>query len=199
MSKARKPNVIVIAGPNGAGKSTTAPIVLRDTLGITEFVNADQIASGLSAFNPEGAAFEAGRIMLQRLNELSEQQMDFAFETTLASRSFAPFIRKLKEQHNYSFKLLFFWLKSRELAQQRVAHRVASGGHDIPPETIARRYTRGLDNFFQLYRPIADTWRLYDNSRTYSPKLIAHGKLSKTSRISDKLIWTSLRDRHENR
>lgn len=199
MTKQRRPNVIVIAGPNGAGKSTTAPLVLRDTLGITEFVNADQIASGLSAFNPEGAAFEAGRIMLQRLHELGDARADFAFETTLASRSFAPFIRQLKEQHEYSFKLLFFWLKSPALAQKRVAHRVAQGGHDIPPDTIARRYVRGLDNFFNLYRPMADTWRIYDNSRSFSPKLIAYGKKIKTTRVTDKLIWESLRAHHENR
>ncbi len=198
MIKRARPNVIIIAGPNGAGKSTAAPAVLRDTLGITEFVNADQIAAGLSAFNPEGAAFEAGRIMLQRLHGLGEARADFAFETTLASRSFAPFICTLKEQHDYSFKLLFFWLRSAELAQKRVADRVALGGHDIPPGTIIRRYERGLDNFFNMYRPLADTWRIYDNSRSFSPSLIAHGKQAKATRVSDKLVWDSLREQYEN-
>ncbi len=120
---AANPSVIVIAGPNGAGKTTAAPIVLRDSLGISEFVNADQIATGLPGFNPQGAAFGAGRFMLMRLHELAVQRESFAFETTLASRSFAPFIRKLKKR-SYKFHLIFLWLANVELAKARVASRV---------------------------------------------------------------------------
>lgn len=150
-----QPHVIVIGGPNGAGKSTIAPAVLRDYLAILDFVNADQIAAGLSAFNPEGAAFEAGRIMLQRIQELGESGKSFAFESTLSSRSFATFLTKLKTK-GYRVDVFFVWLNSAELANQRVAMRIKMGGHAIPPEVIARRYPRCIQNFRDLYLPIAD-------------------------------------------
>jgi len=135
------PHVIVIAGPNGAGKSTTAPMLLKGTLGVTEFVNADVIAQGLSAFQPESAAFHAGRVMLERLHYLAKERVDFAFETTVASRSFAPWIAKLK-QSGYTFHLVFLWLPSADFAVARVAERVRMGGHDVPEETIRRRYKK---------------------------------------------------------
>ncbi len=159
----KNPHVIVIAGPNGAGKSTTAPMLLKGTLGVTEFVNADVIALGLSAFQPESAAFHAGRVMLERLHYLANERVDFAFETTLASRSFAPWIAKLK-QSGYTFHLVFLWLPSAGFAVARVAERVRMGGHDVAEETIRRRYNKGIENFFRLYRPLTDTWRIYDNS-----------------------------------
>lgn len=117
------PNLVVLAGPNGAGKSTAAPMLLRGTLGVTEFVNADVIAQGLSAFAPDRVALSAGRIMLRRLQELARQGVSFAFETTLASRSFAPWIRELA-QTGYQFHLVFLWLPSADFAVQRVADRV---------------------------------------------------------------------------
>lgn len=188
---AASPSVIIIAGPNGAGKTTAAPSVLRDTLGIKEFVNADQIAAGLSGFNPEGAAFGAGRIMLKRLHELAAQQESFAFETTLASRSFAPFIVTLKRR-GYKFRLIFFWLANTALAKARVARRVDDGGHDIPESIIERRYHRGIENFFSIYQPLADEWRFYDNSRSFSPGLIAHGKQRKVLSIEAETIWKAI-------
>jgi predicted ABC-type ATPase len=127
------PHVIVIAGANGAGKSTVAPFLLRDKLGVSEFVNADTLAQGLSAFAPEKAAITAGKIMLSRLNELAEVGKDFAFETTLSTRSFVPRLQKMRE-NAYKFKLVFLWLASSELAVSRVAERVRQGGHDIPKE-----------------------------------------------------------------
>ncbi|MBD3562297.1 AAA family ATPase, partial [Planktothrix sp. FACHB-1355] len=133
------PNLIVIAGPNGAGKSTVAPILLQETLGVNEFVNADAIAQGLSAFAPEAVAFQAGRIMLERLQQLANQRANFAFETTLASRTFAPWIANLR-QAGYVFYLLFLWLPSPEVAIARVQQRVREGGHNVPEETIRRRY-----------------------------------------------------------
>jgi predicted ABC-type ATPase len=151
------PHVIVIAGANGAGKSTVAPFLLRDTLGISEFVNADTLAQGLSAFAPEKAARAAGRIMLARIGELAEAKKDFAFETTLSTRSFVPRLQKMRK-NGYEFSLFFLWLISSKLAVLRVAERVRQGGHDISEETIKRRYEKGLKNFFRLYQPIADSW-----------------------------------------
>lgn len=140
------PNVIVITGPNGAGKSTLAPALLRDTLHILEYVNADTIAEGLSAFAPEDASFDAGRVMLGRLHELAEAGRDFAFETTLASRFYASWLKQLQEK-GYRVSLVFLWLRSVEIAIERVRARVRLGGHSIPEETIRRRYEHGTRNF----------------------------------------------------
>jgi predicted ABC-type ATPase len=145
------PQVIIISGANGAGKSTLAPLLLRDTFGLLEYVNADTIALGLSAFNSEGVAFEAGRVMLRRLHEIAKQRESFAFESTLASRSYVSWISELRQQ-GYDFHLLFLWLRSIELAIQRVEERVRLGGPDIPKEVIRRRYRNGLHNFSKLYR-----------------------------------------------
>jgi len=132
------PEVVIIAGPNGAGKSTLAPALLRDTLGILEYVNADTIAEGLSAFAPEDASFDAGRVMLNRLRELSESRKDFSFETTLATRFYAVWLRDL-QQKGYRVNLIFLWLSKVETAIERVNARVRMGGHSIPEATIRRR------------------------------------------------------------
>src|SRR6267142_6557662 len=157
------PQIIVIAGPNGAGKTSLAPFLLRDRYSRFPFVNADAIASGLSAFKPESVAIEAGRVMLGRLHELSEKRDSFAFETTLAARSYAPWLRRLC-QKGYEVHLLFVWLRSVDLAIERVAGRVRRGGHAIPPQEVRRRYERGIRNLFDLYIPLAETWAIYDNS-----------------------------------
>lgn len=149
------PNVIVIAGPNGAGKSTLAPALLRDTFDILEFVNADTIAEGLSAFAPEDASFDAGRVMLGRLRELAAAEKNFAFETTLATRFYAAWLRGLQTKSDYRVSIVFLWLRNVDLAIARVAARVKIGGHSIPEETIRRRYERSMMNFFELYRPVA--------------------------------------------
>lgn len=164
------PNVIVIAGPNGAGKSTLAPALLRDTLGILEFVNADTIAEGLSAFAPEDASFDAGRVMLGRLHELASDQRDFAFETTLASRFYAGWLKELRNK-GYRASLVFLWLEDVELAIERVKERVRMGGHHIPEDTIRRRYDRGLKNLFELYLPIANAWSVRDTSFAQSNEI----------------------------
>ena len=187
-----KPHVIVIAGPNGAGKSTTAPVLLKGTLGVTKFVNADVIAQGLSAFQPENAAFHAGRVMLERLHYLAEERIDFAFETTLASRSFAPWIAKLK-QTGYTFHLVFLWLPNADFAVARIAERVRMGGHGVPEGTIRRRYKKGIRNFFQLYRPLSNTWRMYDNSEPTWPRLVADGGVAASETIYDPKTWRMIR------
>lgn len=170
------PNVIVLAGPNGAGKSTAAARLLQGTLQVTEFVNADVIARGLSAFHPEGASMAAGRIMLTRLRELAEDGKDFAFETTLASRSFAPWLKQLIEERGYRLSLFFFWLPSPEMAVNRVAERSRSGGHSVPEETIRRRYERGLANLFAGYMPLAERWSVFKSSEKGIPEVASGGQ-----------------------
>lgn len=146
-------NLYIIAGCNGAGKTTASYSILPTILNCKEFVNADEIAKGLSPFQPENVSFEAGRIMLHRIEELLYKNVDFAFETTLATKSFAQTVKKAQEK-NYTVTLLFFWLNSIELAKHRVALRVSEGGHNIPTEVIERRYQRGIKiylNFICLY------------------------------------------------
>jgi predicted ABC-type ATPase len=182
------PSIVIVAGPNGAGKSTVAPALLHGTLAVDEFVNADVIASGLSAFDPESAAIAAGRVMLARLHELAEQRESFAFETTLASRTFAPWLRNLRAT-GYQIHLLFLWLPSAEFALDRVADRVRAGGHNVPAETVRRRYQAGLRNLFSLYEPLASAWRLYDSSGL-KPALIAERLGARGLRVYDEAVWT---------
>ena len=181
------PNVIVLAGPNGAGKSTASEKLLQESMPVDAFVNADVIARGLSAFHPEGVSMAAGRIMLTRLRELAANRKDFAFETTLASRSFAPWIKQLIET-GYSLKLFFFWLPSADMAIQRVAERVSTGGHSVPEDAVRRRYERGLDNLFADYMAIADNWFVCNGS-TKSVTEIARGGRDKMTLVSDLDCW----------
>lgn len=157
------PEIFVLSGPNGAGKSTTARVLLPETLGIEQFVNADLIASGLSPFAPQSSALEAGRLMLARIHEMRSRGLSFGFETTLASRSYVRFLQE-SQRAGYVVRLAYIWLSSVDLALQRVANRAAEGGHDVPATTIERRFRRGLRNFFTLYQPLADAWTLCDNS-----------------------------------
>jgi predicted ABC-type ATPase len=185
------PKIIVIAGCNGAGKSTLAPHLLRDTLGLNDYVNADTIAQGLSAFSPEKVAVEAGRVLLRRLYDLAERRQNFAFESTLATRFYAKWIVDLKRA-GYEFDLFFIWLKSPELAIRRVEERVRLGGHSIPEATIRRRYLRGLVNFHKLYQPVADSWTVYDNSSSDAPTLVADKQEESQLTIHDELLWTRI-------
>jgi len=182
-----RPSVVVLAGPNGAGKSTAASTVLHGTLAVNEFVNADVIARGLSEFDPDSAAIAAGRVMLARLRELAEQRIDFAFETTLASRSFAPWLRDLAAS-GYAVHLVFLWLSSADLAVQRVTDRVRRGGHNVAADTVRRRYQSGLRNFFNLYEPLASTWRFY-NASGPKPMLVAERLESQGVRVYDEGVW----------
>lgn len=191
MTRSTAPSVIVLAGPNGAGKTTAAPALLRGTLGVVEFVNADTIAQGLSGFDPERAAIPAGRAMLQRIGELARQRLSFAFETTLASRTFAPRLSELIST-GYRFHLVFLWLPSAAFAVDRVADRVRLGGHSVPEATIRRRYAAGLRNFFGLYQPLATTWRMHDNSDPSGMKLIASGKGSRINKVGNRTVWESI-------
>ena len=159
----QKPNLYIIAGCNGAGKTTASFNVLPQILQCREFVNADEIAKGLSPFCPESVAIQAGKLMLERIDSLLTDNVSFAIETTLATRSYKNLILRAKEK-GYNVSLLFFWLESPELACQRVHKRVSEGGHDIPVDTIYRRYWLGLENLFRIFIPIVDDWCLYDNN-----------------------------------
>ncbi|MEO7144633.1 MAG: zeta toxin family protein [Bryobacteraceae bacterium] len=192
-----QPNLILLAGPNGAGKSTASSRLLIGALEVHEFVNADVIAQGLSAFNPEAASLEAGRVMLRRLRHLTDLRVNVAFESTLASRSFAPWIRRLRDT-GYNFHLFYYWLPTPEMAIQRVAHRKRLGGHTVPEETIRRRYDAGLRNFFSLYSPIADHWTFYDNSEPANPILIARGGSREECSVKDPVQWNILQVRASN-
>lgn len=185
------PHLIVLAGPNGAGKTTASKDLLEGALSVHEFVNADRIAQGLSAFDPESVALTSGRIMLERLRDLARERMNFAFETTLASRSFAPWIKELKKS-GYEFHLVYYWLHSPELAVGRVAERVRLGGHHVEAEVIRRRYDGGLRNFFQLYRPIADTWRFFDNSPGAERQLLAFRERGGPVVVLERSAWDQI-------
>ncbi|MCW5775146.1 MAG: AAA family ATPase [Phycisphaeraceae bacterium] len=186
------PSVVILAGPNGAGKTTAAPFVLRDALGVDEFVNADDIARGLSGFAPERSAVAAGRIMLARMGELAGVRATFAFETTLATRSYAPWLARLRRA-GYRVTLLFLFLPSPELAIERVRGRVAEGGHDVPEAVVRRRYERGLRNLWNLYLPLADDWSVYDNAGS-RPDLIAVGRGTAVERVVLQAQWRRFRE-----
>jgi predicted ABC-type ATPase len=168
---ASRPQVAVLGGINGAGKTTASQRLLRDALRIPLFTNADVIARGLNAFDPESEAVKAGRIMLEYLRELAAARRSFAFETTLAARTYARWFGELKRD-GYTVHLFYYWLDSADLAINRVAERVRAGGHHVPDDTIRRRYSRSVRNFLELYRPVVTTWQVYDNSNGRS-RLIA--------------------------
>lgn len=191
MSEPPSPLVVVIAGPNGAGKTTTAPRLLQGALSVGEFVNADPIALGLSYFRPQSVELAAGRAMLTRLKSLAASRDDFAFETTLASRSFAPWLKSLRAS-GYLGHLAFLSLPSADLAVARVAGRVRQGGHDVPEPVVRRRFAAGLRNFFTLYRAAIDTWQMFDNSDLFGPRLVASGGMARPDQILDETAWERL-------
>lgn len=183
------PRVVVFAGPNGAGKSTHAEAILS-ALGIDTFVNADFIARGLAGRHTETVAITAGRIMLNRLRDLAGAGQDFAFESTLSSRTFLPFLKRLRLQ-GYHVAIYFFALSSSRLAVRRVRHRVALGGHDVPADVVIRRFGRSLHNFSGLYTEVADEWMMFDNSSGTTARLIAQFVGGRTT-IEDNALWLKL-------
>ena len=183
------PRVVIFAGPNGAGKSTHADAILA-ALGIDTFVNADYIARGLSGRKTELVAFQAGRIMLKRLRQLGEAKADFAFESTLSSRTFAPFLRTLKAR-GYVVAVYYFSLANAQLAVRRVKLRVSMGGHDVPREVVKRRFGRSLSNFFTLYAPLADEWTLFDNSSSLRALTVAAKSADKLT-VMETNTWLKL-------
>ncbi len=190
------PNLFIIAGCNGAGKTTASYTVLPEMLNCKEFVNADEIAKGISPFQPEKAAIDAGKIMLSRIDELIALQIDFSFETTLAPRYFVNLIKEAQLK-GYFVTLVFFWLNTVELAIERVKMRVSEGGHNIPEETIRRRYKSGIRNLLDLYIPVCDYWIIINNSENPF-KVIAEGLKNSELDIKDGLIWYKINEQaHE--
>jgi len=183
-------NLYVISGCNGAGKTTASYSVLPDMLNCKEFVNADEIAKGLSPFQPDKVAIEAGRIMLNRIKDLINQNVDFAFETTLATRSYVKLIREAQLK-GYFVTLVYFWLNSPELAVERVKNRVISGGHNIPENVIYRRYSAGINNLSKLYLPICDYWLLIDNSEPPF-QIVAEGVKTEDIEINNRIIYNKI-------
>ncbi|HMB31415.1 MAG TPA: zeta toxin family protein [Desulfohalobiaceae bacterium] len=184
--------VIIIAGPNGAGKSTCAKYILPEFLKIQEYVNADNISLEIFGRHNHSNMVRPGKIMLRRIHELAKQKQDFAFETTLAPRSFAHWISSLTKQ-SYEFILLFIWLQSPDLAVERVMSRVKLGGHSVTEEVVRRRYWAGIHNFFSLYLPLASIWKVYDNSTLTPPYCIAYGHGNLDHHIIDNQLWNKFK------
>ncbi|MBP5516679.1 MAG: zeta toxin family protein [Bacteroidales bacterium] len=184
-------NLYIIGGCNGAGKTTASYTILPEILECKEFVNADEIARGLSPFNPNSTAIEAGKLMLKRIRELLGRGESFAIETTLATRSYVNLVRQAQAV-GYVVTLVFFWLRTPELALQRIAERVKSGGHDIPVTTARRRYISGISNLFNIFVPEIDFWMLYDNS--VSPRIfVARGGKELQTTVYDEELYNKIR------
>jgi predicted ABC-type ATPase len=184
----------LLAGCNGAGKTTAAFALLPGLLDCREFMNADEIARGLSPFRPEAVSVQAGRLMLARLRELRAGSESFALETTLATRHYLRFIAEAQGQ-GYKVRLLFFWLNSADLAVERVAARVREGGHNIPESVIRRRYEGGLQQFFKAYRTAVDGWSFVDNS-TGNGLPVAASNGDRVV-ISNPALWHSLTAKYD--
>ena len=182
-------NIYIIAGPNGSGKTTFAKEFLPDYAKCPHFVNADLIAQGLSPFSPQIAAMKAGRLVLEQLRELANKNLDFAFETTLAGRTYVNYLKEMRRR-GYRIHLFFLWIPSEKLALQRIKDRVAEGGHDVPAADVRRRFARSMRNFLQLYRPLLNSWMLFDNSGRV-PKLIAEEK-DKSENIIDSRLFVKI-------
>ena len=177
------PRLYIISGCNGAGKTTASYSLLPEMLDCKEFVNSDEFAKGLSPFDPSKASIQASRLMLMKIRYLLKRHEDFAVETTLATRTLLKTV-KSAQAAGYTVTLLYFWLNSPELAVERVRARVEAGGHNIPEETILRRYNTGIYYFFKLYAPISERWILADNSQIPF-RVIAEGSKDEVINIRD--------------
>lgn len=185
------PRLYIISGCNGAGKTTASYSMLPEMLSCSEFVNSDEFAKGLSPFQPEKASIQAGRYMIMKTRYLLKKRMDFGIETTLATRTILKTV-KMAQAAGYTVTLLYFWLNSPELAIQRVRARVEAGGHNIPEETIRRRYKVGIDYFFHDYAPICERWILADNSQIPF-RVIAEGSKLDVINIKDRETYEKIR------
>lgn len=177
------PKLYIVSGCNGAGKTTASYSLLPEMLECNEFVNSDEFAKRLSPFSPESASIQASRFMLLKIRYLFKQKKDFSIETTLATRSLLKMI-SLAQSEGYTVTIMYFWLNSPDLAVERVKARVAAGGHNIPEETIRRRYFVGIEYFFRDYAPLCDRWILADNSRVPF-RVIAEGLKNEFINIKD--------------
>ena len=185
-----KRHLYIISGCNGAGKTTASYTVLPEILKVEEFVNADEIARGLSPFNPDSMAIEAGRLMLKRIDELLLVGKNFAIETTLATRSYAKLVERAHRQ-GYVVHLVYFWLCSPQLAKERVSSRVSQGGHNIPPDVIQRRYDLGIHNLLEIFIPIVDGWLIVDNSEL-TQAIVAEGGMNVQTIVYNETLFSKI-------
>jgi predicted ABC-type ATPase len=185
------PRLYIVSGCNGAGKTTASYTMLPEMLECSEFVNSDEFAKGLSPFRPERASIQASRYMIMKIRYLLKKKSDFAIETTLATRTLLKTVR-MAQNAGYTVTVLYFWLNSPELAIERVQARVEAGGHNIPEETIRRRYQVGIDYFFHYYSPICERWILADNSQIPF-RVIAEGSKSDLINIKDEETYEKIR------
>jgi predicted ABC-type ATPase len=185
------PRLYIVSGCNGAGKTTASYTMLPEMLECSEFVNSDEFAKGLSPFRPERASIQASRYMIMKIRYLLKKKSDFAIETTLATRTLLKTVH-MAQNAGYTVTVLYFWLNSPELAIERVQARVEAGGHNIPEETIRRRYQVGIDYFFHYYSPICERWILADNSQIPF-RVIAEGSKSDLINIKDEETYEKIR------
>jgi len=190
------PQLYIISGCNGAGKTTASYTILPEILECKEFVNADEIARGLSPFQPEKVAIEAGKIMIRRIDELLREKTNFAIETTLASRTYKNTILSAREK-GYNITLVYFWLNNVELAKERVKNRVKEGGHNIDSQVIDRRYYAGIKNLFDIYLPIVDIALIYDNSNIQHI-FIAKKEFENDIQIIENQIFNKILEKYDN-
>jgi len=185
-NRKKSPNLYIIAGPNGAGKTTFAKEFLPHYADCYEFINADLIAGGLSPFQPDRVAIQAGKLMLEQIHSLSKSEVDFAFETTLSGKTYVRLIRDLKKR-GYQIHLCFLWLSNVKLALNRIAERVQKGGHNVPEGVVRRRFGKGIYNLFNIYRPLLDFWILVDNSSPV-PDIISFEKSGKLTIVNEEMF-----------
>ena len=185
------PRLYILSGCNGSGKTTASYTLLPELLECSEFVNSDEFAKSLSPFDPSAASVAASRYMLMKIRYLLNRRADFSIETTLATRSLVGIIEEARSL-GYQVTLLYFWLRSPELAIKRVADRVAAGGHNIPEEVVRRRYRMGIRYFFNTYLPLCDHWVLADN--TQSPFIVVAEGNKDTINIKDEETYNIIRE-----
>jgi predicted ABC-type ATPase len=183
------PTLYIIAGPNGVGKTTFADSYLPDEAKQVEFVNADLIARGLSPYGPDLVAFDAGKIALRRIRELIARRTGFTWETTMSGRTAVSWLREARAA-GYLLKAYFLWVGDPEVTLRRVRQRVAEGGHNIAEQVSCRRFFKTLQNFLTIYRPLMDSWKLYDNDLP-APRLLAVEKAGRLV-VRDQRQWSDI-------
>ena len=165
------PKLHIVAGPNGSGKTTFAREFLPKYAQCSNFINADLIAMGLSPFKPAQVQLTAGKILLKQVDDMLHNRKDFAFESTLAGKTYVRLIKEAKAL-GYTVHIYYLWIPSADLAKERIKQRVKQGGHHVPSVDVDRRYPRSLSHFLDVYGPMVDSWEIFDNAEG-EPRVIA--------------------------